>query len=101
MHTRHWTTDATIRPPPRREDILAEELDGELVLFDPQSGDTYRLNQTAATVWQRCDGQATTRAIAEQLTQAYDVELEAALDDVEQLVTRFAQSRLLDLSSDL
>jgi PqqD family protein of HPr-rel-A system len=101
MHTRHWATDATILPPPRRDDVIEEELDGEVVLFDPRSGNTYRLNQTAAAVWRRCDGRATTREIAEQLAQAYDVESEAALDDVEQLVTLFGQSRLLELSGGL
>jgi PqqD family protein of HPr-rel-A system len=100
MHTRHWATEATILPPPRRADVIEEELDGELVLFDPQSGNTYRLNQTAVAVWRRCDGRATTGEIAEQLSRAYDVEFEAALDDVEQLVTLFGQSRLLDLSGD-
>lgn len=101
MCTRHWTTDVPILPPPRRKDIVEEELDGELILFDPQGGDTYRLNRTAVAVWRRCNGRATTREIAERLTHVYEVEFETAHDHVEQLVTRFGQSRLLDLSGDL
>ena len=101
IRARHWTTDATILSPPRREDIVEEELDGELILFDPQGGDTYRLNQTAVAVWRRCNGRATTREIAERLTHMYEVEFETAHDHVEQLVTRLGQSRLLDLSGDL
>jgi PqqD family protein of HPr-rel-A system len=101
MCARHWTTEAMILSPPRRRDIIEEELDGEVILFDPQSGNTYRLNQTASAVWRRCDRPVTTRELAEELTQAYDVELETALDDVEQLVAFFGQSRLLDLSSRL
>ncbi len=101
IRTPHWATEATIVPPPRRSDVVAEELDGEVVLFDPRSGNTYRLNQTALAVWRKCDGRATIREIAELLTQAYDVEFETALEHVEQLVLLFGQSHLLDLSGNL
>ncbi|MFQ5810909.1 MAG: PqqD family protein [Armatimonadota bacterium] len=100
MRAGDWATDATIVPPPRRNDVIEEELDGEAVLFDPRSGNTYRLNQTAFAVWRQCNGLASTREIAEQLTQAYEVELEAALDHVEQLVALFGQSKLLDVPSE-
>jgi hypothetical protein len=95
---RHWTTEATIIPPPRRADVIEEELDGEVVLFDPRGGSTYRLNQTAVGIWRECDGRVSTREIAEQLTQGYDVEFEIALDHVEQVVALLGQSMLLDMS---
>jgi len=96
-----WTTEATIVPPPRRTDIVEEELDGEVVLFDLRSGSTYQLNETALAVWRNCDGHVSTREIAEQLAQAYEVEFETALDHVEQLVALLGQSALLDVSGDL
>ena len=99
MRAQPWTTEAALIPPPRRADIVEERFDDELILFDPRSGSTYRLNQTATTVWRGCDGRATTRQIAEQLTQTYDVELEQALDDAEQIVAFFGQSGLFDLPS--
>jgi PqqD family protein of HPr-rel-A system len=95
-----WTTEAKIVPPPRRTDIVEEELDGEVLLFDPQSGDTHRLNQTAFAVWQKCNGLTTTEEIAAELTCGYEVEFETALDHVEELVGLFAQSRLLDASGE-
>lgn len=100
MYARHWTTQATIVLPPRRNDIVAEELDGEVILFDPQSGNTYRLNQTAFAVWRACNGRATAREIAAQLMQAYEVDLTTVLDHVEQTVALFAQSQLFRASSD-
>jgi hypothetical protein len=100
MRAQHWTTEATIISPPRRKDVVEEELDGELILFDPRSGNTYRLNQTASAVWRECDGRTTTREVAKQFTQAYEVDFNVAHDDVEQMVAFFAQSRLLDLSGD-
>lgn len=96
----HWTTEPTLVLPPRRDDVVVEELDGEAVLFDPRSGNTYRLNETALAVWRSCDGRATTRDIALHLAAAYAVEFEVALDQVEQVAALFAQALLLDVRND-
>ncbi len=91
-----WPTEMTLVPPPGREDLLAEELDGELVLCDPRNGHVYRLNGTAAHVWRLCDGRRSTTAIAERLTDSYDVSLATALDHVEQLTALLGESHLID-----
>ncbi len=96
-HPPCWTSrDAVIVAPRRRDDLIPEELDGEVFLFDPQDGATHRLNPTALAVWRRCDGQTTTRQIAEQLTHTYDVGFDTALDHVDQLVASFAELRMLE-----
>jgi hypothetical protein len=95
MTTPHWTTrDAEIVAPVRRDDVLVEELDGEVVFSDPRDGRAYHLNPTAYAVWKRCDGRTTTRQIAEALVAEYDVDYDRALDDVEQLVVFFARAAL-------
>jgi hypothetical protein len=100
MRTTHWTTRNSYVAPPRRTDLIEEELDGELMLFDPRSDNTYRLNETALSVWRWCDGRATTRRIARRQTRSYDVDFETALDHVEQLVMLFVESGLLDSGCD-
>jgi PqqD family protein of HPr-rel-A system len=93
-----WTTRRSpIAAPPRHSQVVKDELDGEAVLFDLRTGDTHRLNATALAVWSRCDGRTTMREIAAQLADRYEVDPEVALDDVEQLVTRLAESGLLDV----
>lgn len=92
----NWATEAKIVPPPRRSDVIEEELDGEVILFDSRSGNTYRLNQTAFAVWRQCDGHRSAQQIAEQLTHAFAVSFDTALDHVEQLVARFGQSKLFE-----
>ncbi len=95
MTTASWISrDARIVAPPARDDVVVEELDGELVFGDPLSGKAYHLNETAYAVWRRCDGRATTREIATALTADYDVEFDQALDDTEQLVVYFAAAGL-------
>jgi PqqD family protein of HPr-rel-A system len=99
MQPPHWTArEASFVPPRRRDDIVEEKLDDEAILFDPRTGNTHRLNQTAYTVWRQCDGRATTRQIARRQTAAYDVDVDTALDHVEQLIMLLAESQLLDLS---
>ncbi len=91
-----WPTEMTLVPPPGREDLLAEELDGELVLSDPRNGQVYRLNGTAADVWRLCDGCRSTTVIAERLTDMYEVSFDTALDHVEQITALFGESHLID-----
>ena len=96
MISTHWTSrDATIVVPPRRDDVVVHEHDSEAVISIPADGSTYHLNPTACFVWEQCDGRSTTREIAQQLADAYDVKFDKALNDVEELVLWFAESTLL------
>lgn len=51
-----------LRPRARRHDLLIEELDGELIVYDRSDHIACRLNRTAALVWNGCDG---TRTVAD------------------------------------
>jgi hypothetical protein len=96
----HWTScEALIIPPSRRADITEVDLDGEALLRDTRDGHIHRFNGTALVVWHACDGRTSTRGIAEQLTERFDVDFADALSCVEQLVTRFAELHLLDGSN--
>ena len=90
-----WVTDYDPVVPPRRNDLAEYVLDEQVVLYDPADGATYRMNETALAVWRQCDGQQTIRQLAESVTREFDVEFDAALDDVEQLAALFAESDLI------
>lgn len=98
--TPHWSTQANILVPCRCHGVQEHELDGEGILVDPRSGQVHRLNETAMDVWRSCDGQRTTRQIATQMTDVYEIDFEDALDHVDQLVARFAELNLLELGTD-
>lgn len=65
-------------------------LQGELMLFDPESSKFYVLNRTMTFVWRRCDGSHTTedmleglqREFAEVEPAAAQADLRAALDEL-------------------
>jgi PqqD family protein of HPr-rel-A system len=81
--------------PARRDEVTMELLDDQAVLYDPQTGTTLRLNETALAVWRACDGRTSLRSIAETLGRDYDVDFDRALDDVEQVVCLLTQHGLL------
>ena len=63
-------------PPKRpkvREDLAVVELDGEAVIYDEQSGSLHHLNPTATIVFSLCDGSATVKEIANEISQAFEV----------------------------
>jgi hypothetical protein len=47
------------RPVARREGLVVEELDGEVLVYDENNDVACRLNPTAALVWRSCDGERT------------------------------------------
>lgn len=46
----------TLLPFPRKGEIVSQEIDGEVLLYDLNIHKSYCLNQTAALVWKNCDG---------------------------------------------
>ena len=46
-------------------------LQGELMLFDPETSKFYVLNRTMAFVWRRCDGSHTPEAMLEGLQREF------------------------------
>jgi PqqD family protein of HPr-rel-A system len=81
--------------PCRRATVTEDILDREAILFNPVSGATHRLNETALAVWRQCDGRTGTRAMAERLADEYEVDSRTALEHIEQLVVVFAEAGLL------
>ena len=92
---RDRTAQAELAVPPRRKDLHEYELDGEVVLFDPDRGSIHLLNRTALEVWRRCNGRVTVGQIATGLVQSYQLSFEIALDHAEQLSGLFASDGLL------
>ena len=54
----------------KRDQLVVEELGTELMIYDQKRNRAFCLNQKAAFVWQRCDGQTTVAAIAAKMEQA-------------------------------
>jgi hypothetical protein len=77
------------RPLARREGLVVQELDDELLVYDRERDVASRLNRSAALVWQHCDGTRTVAdlaaVLAEELGEVADEDLVVvALDNLSQ-----------------
>ncbi len=78
------------RIPKRDPDYRLEELDGELLLYHPAKTETLYLNETAAIIWQLCDGSRSDHEIVEMLKESFpeasdsiEGDVKAALGEIE------------------
>jgi coenzyme PQQ synthesis protein D (PqqD) len=90
-------------PLARKEGLVIKELADEVLVYNLNDDRAHCLNQTAAFVWQRCDGRTTPRKIAQLLCERAGVNVDErivwlALDqlaDKELLVRRAVPPRSL------
>ncbi|PYS89856.1 MAG: hypothetical protein DMF62_06280 [Acidobacteria bacterium] len=55
------------RPQSRKQNLVEQEVDGELLIYDLERNRAFCLNQTSALVWQACDGKRTVAEIGDIL----------------------------------
>jgi hypothetical protein len=72
--------------------------DGSSLLFDPRTLETFAISQTAALVWERCDGTQDVDAIVSELFEAYAAPRHVIAEDVGKLLEHLASVGLVDLA---
>ena len=82
-----------------RPDLNERTLEGETLILDRINGQIHHLNSTASYVWKQCDG-SSTRAIAEKLAQAFQIDLASAEKDVSALLSEMTRMNLLEICND-
>jgi PqqD family protein of HPr-rel-A system len=87
--------------PHRRDDLTGVEMDGETVLYEPDTGTVHRLNRMGTVLWACFDGQATLRAIAADLEDVFDAQdPEQLRADVLEFTRTLGRSGLLDAAGE-
>src|SRR5262245_37777919 len=85
---------------PRRAENLEQRLVGEeLVRFDIRRGTGACLDLVAWAIWDMCDGQRTTTAIARMLATAVGEERSRVERDVDRVVSQLQESGFLAIDS--
>jgi len=79
-----------------RPDLAIEIADGEFIILDKAAGQVHQLNSAASFVWQCLTDGIGTDEIALQLAEAFGIELETALVDVQAAVAQFKALALVD-----
>lgn len=56
-------------PKTRNENIVVQEMENEILIYDLQTNKAFCLNETSAIIWQMCDGTRTVAEISQTLTK--------------------------------
>ena len=79
-----------------RPDLAIEIADGELIILDKAAGQVHQLNSSASFVWQCLSDGLGAEEIAIQLSEAFGIERETALGDVQAAIAQFEALALVD-----
>src|SRR5881409_131273 len=82
------------KPLARKEGLVIKELPDEVLVYDLDRDHAHCLNQTAAFVWQHCDGRNTTEQIARKLGRQFDCSVDEKI--VWLALDRLARNHLLE-----
>ena len=80
----------------RRTNVKTWELDGEVVVYDANSGMGHVLNATALRIWSLCDGNRSSQDIEKDLAGLYPDQKDAIHRDVEDAVHQLTEIGLVE-----
>jgi len=86
----------------RREDgIIWNQMDDIIMVIASRNGKdrVFNLNETAALIWQQCDGSKTVADIAEHVGTVYKTEQAAALTDTIECINDLKTKDLITLTN--
>jgi hypothetical protein len=70
---------AALLPRSRTDNLVIRELDDETLVYDTERDEAHCLNQTAALVWEQCDGKTTALEAANALKRKLDMSVDPDL----------------------
>ena len=79
----------------RAPECLLEDMDGELLLYNPTTATTLHLNDSSAVIWELCDGERSVGDIVGALQEVFPKQAEQITADVDQVITDLLQKSVL------
>lgn len=81
--------------PARSPDVTLQHVGKEAILYDRRGGQAHVINDSAARVWELCDGQTTLNDIVNAFAAMYGLPPADIHDDVVSIMTSFAELHVL------
>ena len=79
-------------------DFPWQTINGETIIVDPNSQNSFELNEVGSFIWKRLDGKTSLKNICLLLSQEYDVDPETIQGDLAELVQAMESSQLIQVS---
>jgi len=83
--------------PQRSEVIRWQAVEEEGILVNLDSGFYFSLNPVGLFIWQLCDGEHSAKAILDGVVDAFDVDGDTAVRDLESFMTQLEAEGLLEI----
>ena len=84
--------------PSAKSSFELEEIDGELLLYSPESTRSIYMNSTASIIWRLCDGKSTVGEIIELLEEAFPDAGDSIEKDVIDSIELFVSNSAIELN---
>ena len=92
-------SDAPVKLHYRRfQDSIAESVDDEFVIYNPEEGTFFQLNSAGEVIWEELTHWATLEDLASSLEAAFDVPKEQAAKDSATFIEAMAARHLVETS---
>ena len=85
----------TLESVPRKAEVVWQELEGEVVLLNPKTGEYFGLNEVAGSFWEKVDGKKSLGNIIKELLEEYDVKREELEKDLQDLIEKMRPFSLI------
>ena len=76
--------------------VRTDRLGDVVVLIDTSSGLAHHLNETAAVVWDACDGSVSIDELVDRMMAKFDIDAATARRDVTMILQHFLDARLVE-----
>lgn len=87
--------EAPLDIPRKRDRLHVREIDGELVVLDPENERMHTLNPTAAFIFEAVDGQRTLEEIWKRVAAHFEIDAETAERDTREVLRQFSELGLV------
>ena len=84
------------QPPTPNKDVLLQRVGQEAILHDRRNGRAHVINESAAQIWELCDGQHTLDQIVSTFAATYALPTVDVQADVQNIIAKFHELRVLE-----
>lgn len=79
----------------RRNDLLFNEIDGEVVMLSIENGEYYGLDRVGAKIWELIKEPLSIRHLVEKLMGEYEIDKEQCISDTLTFINKLADKKLV------
>jgi hypothetical protein len=84
--------------PIRNKEFVWRNLDGEVVLLNPNSGKYFGMNEVGCSFWEKVDDKRRLEEIVDLLLEEYNVDRETLEKDISELAASLEKNDIVGLS---